>query len=156
MRIRKSLIATVLLAASCIRGSDDRMETLGQAMVCMCGKASEGCGQLLSDCNMIGCPTSGPMRRELEQQLASGRPASEILAAFSEKYGPRVLSAPPFDSWFNASAWVTPFGAMLGGGFLLALFLKRSAKPVPTNETAVNENHRKEIEEELGRHRLED
>jgi cytochrome c-type biogenesis protein CcmH len=156
-RIRKSLILTAMVAASCVQSSGDRMETLGQAMICMCRDASGGCGQLLSECNMIACPVSEPMRRELREQLAQGRGDREILAAFSEKYGPRVRSAPGLDTWWNVLAWVTPFGALLGGATVAGLFIKRSIDRAPESKasllTACYEN---EVEEELSRHRPEE
>ena len=148
---------TLLIAASCAQASSDRMENLGRAMICMCRSAGGGCGQLLSDCNMIGCPLSEPMHRELKGQMAQGMSDQAILSAFSEKYGPRVLSAPGFDTAWNVLAWVTPFGALLSGGVLAGLFVKRSLRFGPDRSTpVVTVIHEKEIEEELRRHRPEE
>jgi len=89
-RVRRSLIVTAMIAVSCAQAAADRLETLGEAMICMCRSADGGCGQLLSECNMIGCPVSEPMRRELKGQIALGMNDPEILAAFSEKYGVKL------------------------------------------------------------------
>ena len=96
------------------------------------------------------------MRHELETRLAEKRTDEEILAGFSDKYGPRVRSVPPFSNWLNASAWLTPFGAMVGGAYLLAMFMRRSLRTVPTTGFAIAERYAKEIEEELREHRLEE
>jgi len=156
-RVRRSLIVTAMIAVSCAQAAADRLETLGEAMICMCRSADGGCGQLLSECNMIGCPVSEPMRRELKGQIALGMNDPEILAAFSEKYGPRVLSAPGFDTSWDLMAWVTPFGALLSGLVLAGLFVKRSVRLGPNRSTpVVAENYEREIEEELRRHRPEE
>jgi cytochrome c-type biogenesis protein CcmH/NrfF len=156
-RIRNSLIVTAMVTASCVQTSGDRMETLGQAMICMCRNSGGGCGQLLSECNMIACPVSEPMRREVKAKLAQGMSDREILSAFSEKYGPRVRSAPGVDSWWNVLAWVTPFGALLGGAAVASLFVKRSLDRAPESSTSLlASGYENEIEEELRRHRPEE
>jgi len=94
------------------------------------------------------------MRRELKQYVDQGKTDQEILTLFAEKYGPRVLAAPPFDSWFNVTAWITPFGALFAGGVVLAGFLKRSRQTLHQGESALN--YESEIEEELRKLRLKD
>lgn len=155
--IRRILVVTVLLAASTVQAAGDRMESLGEQLICMCRSAEGGCGQLLAGCNMVGCPTSEPMRRELKRYADEGRTDGEILSAFSRKYGPRVLSAPPFDGWFNGLAWVTPLGAFCVGGIAVAAFLKRGSRPRHDENRAVNgKDYENEVEQELRRLTPED
>ena len=152
--IRKVVIIAFLASASGVQASADRMETLGRGMICMCG----GCNQLLSDCNMINCQTSSPMRKELESHIQSGESDKTILAAFAGKYGPKVLSSPPTNNWFDLSAWVMPFVALLGGGVFVVFILKRrkSMAPVEGPSTIDASKYAGEIEEELKKLNPED
>lgn len=152
--IRKAVIIGFLAVVSGVQASDDRMETLGKGMICMCG----GCNQLLSECNMINCQTSKPMRKELESHIQSGESDKTILAAFATKYGPKVLSSPRTDNWFDLSAWVMPFVALLGGGVIIVFILKRRKSMVPVEGPLPIDasKYAGEIEEELKKLNPED
>ncbi len=80
------LLAIVMLGAA---DSSNRFGRLGHEMMCVCG-----CGQILLECNHVGCPDSDRMIGELRQQVASGGGDTAILNWFSAKYGPTVLAAP--------------------------------------------------------------
>ena len=95
-----------------------RFTDLGHRMMCTCG-----CSQLLGECNHVGCPNSDSMRRELRDAIAAGTPDREILAAFSDKYGPTTLAAPSAHG-FNLVAWITPF-ALLAMGLAGVILLIR-------------------------------
>jgi cytochrome c-type biogenesis protein CcmH len=152
--IRGTFVALFLVAASSLQASDDRAETLGNGLICMCS-----CHQLLSGCEMIACPSVHPMRKELRQHIADGKTDKAILASFSEKYGPKVLSAPLTDDWFNLSAWLMPFAALAAGAVALVYAMKRlrtasaAAAPAPT---AGPSPYDREIEEELKKFTPED
>src|SRR5689334_6919553 len=82
------LLGTVLLMAA----ADDtgtRFNRLGHAMICVCS-----CGQILLECNHVGCPDSDRMIGELRTRLASGDGDTPIFNWFAAKYGPTVLAAP--------------------------------------------------------------
>ena len=100
---------------------------------------------------MINCPTATPMRRELKQHIDSGEDDKTILAAFSSKYGPKVLSSPPTDDWFNLSAWIMPFAVLAAGSVAVILILKRvkTAAPAEGPPPPDTTRYEKEIEEEL-------
>jgi cytochrome c-type biogenesis protein CcmH/NrfF len=144
--IRKFVIVAFLAAASGAQASADRAETLGNGLICMCG-----CHQPLAGCQMINCPTATPMRRELKQHIDSGEDDKTILAAFSSKYGPKVLSSPPTDDWFNLSAWIMPFAVLAAGGVAVIVILKRVKTAAPVEGPAQTDasTYEKEIEEEL-------
>ena len=150
---RKVAIIAFLASASGVQASADRMETLGKGMICMCG-----CTQLLSDCNMVNCPTASPMRKELESHIQSGKDDKTILAAFAGKYGPKVLSSPPTDNWFDLSAWVMPFVALFAGGVFIIFILKRRKSMAPADGPPAIDASRYagEIEEELKKLNPED
>lgn len=92
------------------------------------------------------------MRAELKQHIDLGEDDRTILASFSAKYGPKVLSAPQTNNWFDLSAWVMPFAALFGGGVAVLLFLKHLRNkealegPPPQVDTSKYEG---EIEDEL-------
>ena len=88
----------------------DRAKALGSKLMCMCG-----CGQILTQCNHIDCPSSGPMLKELDQHVASGEADNLIIQDFVQEYGEKVLSAPP-TTGFNSIAWYIP-----GVAFVLGL-----------------------------------
>jgi cytochrome c-type biogenesis protein CcmH/NrfF len=124
----------------------DRAKSLGTKLMCMCG-----CGQILTQCNHINCPSSGPMLKELDAHVAKGEADDLIVQDFIQEYGEKVLSAPPTKG-FNAIAWYIPGVAFaIGLGIvvtLIRLWRQRdvarlatvsSAPPVP--HTAASELH---------------
>ena len=94
--------------------------------MCVCG-----CGQVLLECNHVGCPDSHRMIGELSDQLAgpNGSGAdSLILNWFVAKYGATVLAA-PIRGGFDTVAWIIPlslfvFGT-LGTAFLVRAWAGR-------------------------------
>jgi len=94
----------------------DRAKALGTKLMCMCG-----CGQILTQCNHINCPSSGPMLKELDARVATGEADDLIVQDFVQKYGEKVLSAPPTKG-FNSIAWYIPGVAFaIGLGIVIAL-----------------------------------
>ena len=116
--LKRSLQVTGLLLTSLITLGASNFDRLGHQLVCQCG-----CGQILLECNHVGCPVSGPMIKELQSQLAAGVSDSRILGYFTNKYGPIVLAA-PIRGGFDLVAWIVPF-AVLALGILLVIFLLR-------------------------------
>ena len=66
-----------------------RFNELGHQMMCICG-----CGQILLECNHVGCPDSDGMRNELMTAVNRGDSDSLVEQSFVQKYGPTVLAAP--------------------------------------------------------------
>src|SRR6266849_5307549 len=89
---------------------------LGTKLMCMCG-----CGQILTQCNHINCPSSGPMIKELDAHVIKGEADDLIVQDFIQEYGEKVLSAPP-STGFNSIAWYIPGVAFtLGLGIVLVI-----------------------------------
>jgi cytochrome c-type biogenesis protein CcmH/NrfF len=113
------LLALVMLGAD----SSTRFGRLGHEMICVCG-----CGQILLECNHVGCPDSDRMIGELREQVASGAADTAILNWFSAKYGPTVLAA-PIRGGFDNAAWIAPMAvfllATIGTGILIVLWKRR-------------------------------
>jgi cytochrome c-type biogenesis protein CcmH len=116
------LLAIVMLGAA---DSSTRFGRLGHEMMCVCG-----CGQILLECNHVGCPDSDRMIGELRQQVGSGGGDTAILNWFAAKYGPTVLAA-PIRGGFDNAAWIAPMAmfvlATAGTGVLIAMWRKRTA-----------------------------
>jgi len=142
------LLALIMLGAA---DANTRFGRLGHEMICVCG-----CGQILLECNHVGCPDSDRMIGELRQQVAGGGGDTAILNWFSAKYGPTVLAA-PIRGGFDNVAWIAPFAVFLlatvGTGFLVSMWRKRNRPqtavagfPSTDHQEAIRERIRRETE----------
>ena len=141
------LLAVVMLGAT----PDSRFEKMGHEMICTCG-----CGQVLLECNHVGCPVSPVMISELHSGIDAGGTDTSIFNWFETKYGATVLAA-PIRGGFDNVAWIAPMAvfllATIGTGFLVKMWSARSAQrravsaagPVMGND-AVRERIRRETE----------
>ena len=126
------LLAVTMLGAGTPNSSFDK---IGHKLVCQCG-----CGQILLECNHVGCPVSGPMIDELHAQVATGLPETGVLNWFISKYGPIVL-AEPIRGGFDNVAWIVPCVifvlATLGVALLIRMWHRRHAQLQPAIPTAI-------------------
>lgn len=151
----KRLLQIALLCIVCITmlgagAPSTRFDALGHKLVCVCG-----CGEILLECNHVGCPDSDRMIGELRTELATGLPDSGVLNWFVVKYGPTVLAA-PLRGGFDIVAWIVPFAVLLIGigAVVLVLLLWRrrqtrgglttSAIPPPITDPALRDRIRRE------------
>jgi cytochrome c-type biogenesis protein CcmH/NrfF len=111
-RAAQLTLLTIALLAFLGAGDEARFNDLGHRLMCACG-----CGQILLECNHVGCTYSDRMRGELMASLDRGDSDDLALQSFVQKYGPTVLAAPP-TTGFNRVAWVMPFVALVVGIFL--------------------------------------
>ena len=72
----------------------------------------------------FACQVSPAMHRDINDLIAGGYGAQEIIDAFVSSYGEKVLMAPT-KSGFNLVGWTMPFGALIVGGGVLAVLLRR-------------------------------
>ena len=110
MRLGQTLL--LLAAMTLLMGAGDndaRFKDLGHRMMCTCG-----CGQILLECNHVGCQSSDRMRGELVAALDRGDNDDLALQSFVQKYGPTVIAAPS-TTGFGRVAWITPFIALIVG-----------------------------------------
>ena len=121
------VLAVVMLGAS----PGSRFDKLGHEMMCACG-----CGQILLECNHVGCPDSDRMIGELRQQISAGGSDTAVMNWFVAKYGPPILAA-PMRGGFDNIAWITPFAvfllATLGTGGLIWLWRSRTGARLPAS-----------------------
>lgn len=145
----------IAIAVTMLGAVHSQYERVGGQLMCACG-----CGQMLLECNHLGCPDSPGMIQELHRQVASGASDKAILAIFAAKYGPTVLAA-PIRGGFDDVAWIMPFGifvAAIAGTFTIVWIWKRrqaataeyTPAEIPANisphETALRERIRRETE----------
>jgi cytochrome c-type biogenesis protein CcmH len=134
-----------------------RFDKLGHSMMCVCG-----CGQILLECNHVGCPDSERMIGELHSQVNAQTPASgggtpgldtQVLNWFVAKYGATVLAA-PIRGGFDDVAWIMPIAvfllATIGTGLLVRKWsARRSLRParaVVAGDDALRARIRRETE----------
>ncbi len=163
------ILAVVMLGASST-DPQARFGRIGHNMMCVCS-----CGQVLLECNHVGCPDSERMIGELRDQvsgppnggagtggaagmgagLAAGGSDKDILNWFVEKYGATVLAA-PIRGGFDNLAWIAPITvfilAIFGTAFMVRMWAqRRNATPVraiPANRVndAMRDRIRRETE----------
>jgi cytochrome c-type biogenesis protein CcmH len=146
-------IALITVGAGDTTSASDpaaKFSSIGHKMMCVCG-----CGQILLECNHVGCPDSERMIGELRSQVAGGGSDTSIFNWFVAKYGPTVLAA-PIRGGFDNAAWIVPVVvfllAMLGTVFLIRRWKGRhmlavaGAVPYSTGGDELRERIRRETE----------
>ncbi|HMF54043.1 MAG TPA: cytochrome c-type biogenesis protein CcmH [Edaphobacter sp.] len=132
--------AAVCLLGVVMLGAGDpasRFNRIGHQMICVCS-----CGQILLECNHVGCPDSDRMIGELRQQIAGGGSDTAIMNWFAAKYGPTVLAA-PMRGGFDNVAWIAPMAvflmATIGTGFLIRVWKLRSVARAPVSAAGADD-----------------
>ena len=145
-----------VVVVSLLGAGQSRYDHLGHQLMCSCG-----CGQILLECNHVGCPNSSGMINELNTQLATGLGDTGVLNWFAAKYGPTILAA-PIRGGFDNAAWIVPFAVFVlatTGTFAIVWLWKRRAltlapavghgapqRSLGPNEDALRERIRQETE----------
>jgi len=120
------LLCAAVFAFSGASDPATRFKEIGHQLMCICS-----CGQILLECNHVGCPDSDSMRNELMAAVSRGDSDSLVEQAFVQKYGPTVLAAPTTQG-FDRAAWILPIVALLVGLALLLLIIHSwKNRPVP-------------------------
>ncbi len=136
--------AVVCVAVFALSGASDpssRFKEIGHQLMCICS-----CGQILLECNHVGCPDSDGMRNELMAAVTRGDSDSLVQQAFVQKYGPTVLAAPT-KSGFDRTAWIVPI-ITLFFGFALVIYVVRAWKnrPAPAIADGLRSVHTAELD----------
>jgi cytochrome c-type biogenesis protein CcmH len=121
--------ALLSLAVFAFTGAGDpssRFTEIGHQLMCICS-----CGQILLECNHVGCPSSDGMRNELMAAVTRGDSDSLVQQSFVQKYGPTVLAAPTTVG-FDRAAWILPIVALfLGFGIVVLVVRAWKNRPAP-------------------------
>ena len=126
-RLRHRLLQVITIAAVALAllgaQSDQRgrYTKLGHEFMCECG-----CGQVLLECNHVGCTVSDKMTKELRSMMDKGQTDDQIKQAFVQEYGVVVLAAPT-DKGFDRVAWIMPF-VVFGLGIAAVVYVVRTWK----------------------------
>jgi len=125
------VLAVVMLGAT----PESRFQKVGHEMMCACS-----CGQILLECNHVGCPDSALMIKELHAQIDSGASNTAIMNWFATKYGAIVLAS-PIRGGFDDVAWIAPMAlfllATLGTGALIWVWKRRSGTRLPASPAGI-------------------
>jgi cytochrome c-type biogenesis protein CcmH len=113
-----TLLSLAIVGLMAAGGDAGRFQWLGHRMICVCG-----CGQILLECNHVGCEYSDRMRSELMSLLDRGESDISIRQLFVQKYSSTVFAGPT-NSGFNRLAWITPFLALLLGMVTIARIVR--------------------------------
>ena len=120
------LLSLAVFALTAAGDPATRFNELGHQMMCICG-----CGQILLECNHVGCPDSDGMRNELMTAVSRGDSDSLVEQSFVQKYGPTVLAAPT-TTGFDRTAWIVPFVALALGLSIVVLVIRAwKNRPAP-------------------------
>jgi cytochrome c-type biogenesis protein CcmH len=141
-RITQMLLVMVALFTFMGVGDEDaRFRDLGHHLMCVCS-----CGQVLLECNHVGCMYSDRMRSELAEAINRGDNDDLALQSFVQKYGTTVVAAPS-TTGFGRIAWIMPFVALLAG-LASVVFIVRAWKnrPAPALADGIQPVHGAELE----------
>lgn len=129
------------------------VDDIARELICQCG-----CYAVLNNCTHGECMVRDGMTKSIEQQLALGQSKEQIIQTFVNQYGEQVLSSPP-KRGFNLTAWIAPFAAIIVGGIVIWLAIKRWVKrgkesaPIavknPVSENSDDSKYLSEMERDL-------
>jgi cytochrome c-type biogenesis protein CcmH len=130
MTNRRVIAALFLIAAFAVlpllaQQQADRVKEVGGKFMCMCG-----CGQILSQCNHVGCTVSASMLKELGAMVKRGDSEDKITQAFVQEFGTTVYAEPP-KSGFSLVAWLMPVFYFVVGAAIVVFFIMKWRKQAP-------------------------
>ncbi len=144
------ILLIVLLSLPAGRANAATVSDISKQFVCQCG-----CTMILSNCSHAECMVRDTMTTLIEQKLAQGQSEEQIIQSFVDQYGEQVLASPP-KRGFNLTVWILPFAAILGGGGIIYMALRKwvwqGRQSVTTAEAEVEESdeeYRRRLEKEL-------
>ncbi len=132
------ILAVVMLGADQSSDPGIRYNRIGHNLMCVCG-----CGQVLVECNHVGCPDSKRMIGELRDEIGGpdgGGADSLVVNWFVNKYGATVLAA-PIRGGFDNVAWIVPITtfilAIFGTALVVRMWSQRKRPALATNSLPV-------------------
>ena len=150
MVLRRFVIALlfILLYVSPVKADSATVGDISRQLICQCG-----CNMVLLNCSHAECHSRETMTALIEQQIEQGQSEEQIMQLFVAQYGEQVLSEPP-KRGFNLTAWITPFAAILAGGGVIYVTLKKWVRRGGQIKIAVDneegdEEYRNRLDQEL-------
>ena len=154
LRMKRRILQVVVIAvvAFAMLGAQSdqraRYTKLGHALMCECG-----CGQILLECNHVGCTVSDKMAKQLRSMIDKGQSDDQIKDAFVQEYGVVVLAAPT-NKGFDRVAWIMPF-VVFGLGMLAVVYVVKTWKSRKAVEAVIASAAPEEVSEMKRRAREE-
>lgn len=126
------------------------LQDVENALMCKC---DDKCGKVLMNCT---CSTADKTRGKFSKMLESGLTVEQIIKTQVAEHGETILSAPT-KFGFNLTAWLTPFIALVAGGFGVRKVLRTcvgrkdggDSAVAPTSEPKVSAKYSKRLQDEL-------
>jgi cytochrome c-type biogenesis protein CcmH len=121
---------------------------IGDKVYCLCG-----CVTTLNHCPMLHCAEKEEMRGIIRADVEQGKSEPAILQDLVNRFGEKVLAAPPA-SGFNLTAWFLPGIGLLIGLLLAMAIVRRMRRPAVQTAAVstahpVDESVRSAVEEEM-------
>jgi cytochrome c-type biogenesis protein CcmH len=145
----KSLVLVLALVsvAMAAQAPSQIEKDIGDKVYCLCG-----CVTSLNTCPHPNCEVKDEMLRIIRADLKEGKAEPAILQDLVNKYGEKVLAAPPAHG-FNLTAWILPGVGLLIGLFLAIGIVRRWRRPAAQGAAPagapVDENVLNAVEEEM-------
>lgn len=109
------LISLVLLPATPALAQEVTEDDIADQLMCQCS-----CDLVLSECHCEEPNGAVEMKAVISEKLAQGESKAEIMAFSVVQYGEQVLAPPS-----NQVTWLLPLAAILGGGVVVYIVLKK-------------------------------
>jgi cytochrome c-type biogenesis protein CcmH len=157
-RLLKTLLLSLALVnvALAARTPEQIAQDIGNKVYCLCG-----CVTSLNTCPMLHCEVKAEMHKIIDTDLAAGKTEPQILQDLVDRYGEKVLAAPPAHG-FNLTAWLLPGIGLLIGLLVAIAIVRRFLRPAlqaaapagsvgstSAGASIANDNLRAAVEEEM-------
>jgi cytochrome c-type biogenesis protein CcmH len=113
------LLAALALLPLLAQQPSDRVKAIGGKFQCMCS-----CGQVLTQCNHVGCTTSTAMLKQLGAWVDRGDSEEAITQSLVQQFGTTVYAEPP-KSGFSLIAWSMPAVYFILGAVLVVFVIRK-------------------------------
>jgi hypothetical protein len=148
-RLLKIVILCLALASVAMAAQSPAQieKDIGNKVYCLCG-----CATSLNTCPMLHCAEKEEEWQLIRADLAKGKAEPAILQDLVDKYGEKVLAAPPAHG-FNLTAWFLPGIGLLIGLYLAITIVRRlrrsAVQEAATPSPPVDDKLRSAVEEEM-------
>ena len=148
-KLLKVLVLTLALlnVAMAAQAPSQIENEIGNKVYCLCG-----CVTTLNHCPMLHCAEKEEVRAIISADVQKGVAEPAILQDLVNRFGEKVLAAPPAQG-FNLTAWILPSVGLLIGLLLAIAFVRKWRRPAVhaavSTASPMDQNVRSAVEEEM-------